>query len=106
MPETDSRLLKRAQEGDESGFLALYQRYRTPLFRFAWRLTGSTPAAEDVLQECFLALLEGSSFDGEKGSLRGYLFGIARHQAFRRMRVAGREEEETEDTAASPGPFE
>lgn len=100
MPDDDFRLLKAARHGDEGSFLALYHRYRTPLFRFAWRLTGSVATAEDVLQECFLALLAGASFDVDRGSLRAYLFGIARNLALKRIRLVERESEELEDTEA------
>jgi RNA polymerase sigma-70 factor, ECF subfamily len=106
MPESDSRLLKAARRGDEASFLALYNRHRAPLFRFAWRLTGSVPAAEDVLQECFLALLQGAGFDSHQGSLRQYLFGITRNLAFQRVRLAERECEEADDTEAAPGQLE
>jgi RNA polymerase sigma-70 factor (ECF subfamily) len=106
MPESDSRLLQAARRGDERSFLALYHRHRTPLFRFAWRLTGSVPAAEDVIQECFLALFKGASFDSEQGSLRQYLFGITRNLAMQRVRMAERETEEVEETEAAPGPLE
>ena len=92
--ESDSGLLAAARHGDERSFLALYRRYRTPLFRFAWRLTGSVATAEDVLQECFLALLEGARFEVDRGSLRAYLFGIARNLALKRMRLSERESEE------------
>jgi RNA polymerase sigma-70 factor (ECF subfamily) len=106
MPDDDLRLLKEARHGDESSFLILYRRYRMPLFRFAWRLTGSTAAAEDVLQECFLALIEGARFDADRGSLRAYLFGIARNLALKRIRLAERESEELEDTEADLNPLE
>jgi len=106
MPETDSRLLQAARRGDERSFLALYHLYRTPLFRFAWRLTGSVPAAEEIVQECFLALLQGASFHAEQGSLRQYLFGITRSLAMQRFRLAERESEEVEDADAAPGPLE
>ncbi len=79
MPETDHRLLAAARRGNEAAFHDLYARYRTPLFRFAWRLTNSVAAAEDVTQECFLVLLRGASFDAAQGSLRPYLFGITRN---------------------------
>ena len=104
--ESDSGLLTAARHGDESSILTLYRRYRTPLFRFAWRLTGSVATAEDVLQECFLALLQGDSFDVDRGSLRAYLFGIARNLALKRMRLSERESEELEDTAADLDPLE
>ena len=106
MPDDDSRLLTAARHGDESSFLALYHRYRTPLFRFAWRLTGSVETAEDVLQECFLAMLEGVSFNVDRGSLRAYLFGITRNLALKRIRLVERESDELEDTEAGLDPLE
>jgi RNA polymerase sigma-70 factor (ECF subfamily) len=106
MSESDLGLLEAARQGDESSFLALYRRYRTPLFRFAWRLTGSVATAEDVLQECFLALIEGARFDMDRGSLRAYLFGMARNLALKRIRLAERESEELEDAVADLDPLE
>jgi RNA polymerase sigma-70 factor, ECF subfamily len=100
MPADDASLLAGSRRGDETAFLELYRRYRSPLFRFAWRFTGSAPAAEDVTQECFLALLTGAGFNPKQGSLRAYLFGIARHLAMRRVRIEERELEEPADYAA------
>jgi RNA polymerase sigma-70 factor (ECF subfamily) len=105
MPETDSRLLTAARYGNEAAFLDLYHRYRTPLFRFAWRLTGSVAAAEDVTQECFLAILGGASFDARHGSLRPYLFGITRNLALKKLRISQREAEEMEDAEAGGDPL-
>jgi len=100
-PADDAKLLAGARRGDEAAFAALYLRHRTPVFRFAWRFTGLPDAAEDVTQECFLALFAGAAFDPRHGSLRTYLFGIARHLAIRRMRIDEREPEEPADAAAS-----
>ncbi len=47
--------------------------------------------AEDVTQECFLALFASAGFDSTRGPLRTYLFGIARHLCLRRMRIEDRE---------------
>ncbi len=77
-----------------------------PLFRFAWRLTGSVTSAEDVIQECFLALIEGTSFDADQGSMRAYLFGITRNLALKRVHMAERESEELEDAEGAPNPLE
>jgi RNA polymerase sigma-70 factor (ECF subfamily) len=101
MNETDAEggLLADAQRGDERAFLTLYHRHRTRLFRFAWRLTGSPAAAEDVTQECFLVLLSGAGFDDRRGPLRTYLFGVVRHLAMKRVRLTEREEE-VEDSPA------
>jgi len=103
--ETDAGLLVRSRLGDEAAFLTLYQRHRTPVFRFAWRLTSSTAEAEDIVQECFLALLGRDSFDAGRGSLRTYIFGIVRHLAWKRSRLLDREIEELDDRAAAIDPL-
>ena len=104
MQASDSHLLIDARRGTEVAFLELYRRYRIPVFRFAFRLTGSSASAEDVTQECFLALLAGASFDAARGDLRTYLFGIVRNLALRRLRIAERECEEAEDLASPEDP--
>jgi len=81
----------------EDRFLDIYRAHRTPLFRFVWRMTGSVETAEDVTQECFLALMRGAAFDERQSQLRTYLFGVARHLVFRRLRISGRETDEPTD---------
>ncbi len=98
----DGLILKDARRGNEGAFLNLYERYRTPVFRFAWRLTASVEAAEDVTQECFLALLEGAAFDERRGPLRTYLFGIARNLAMKHVRLSTRESDEVENSPGRP----
>jgi RNA polymerase sigma-70 factor (ECF subfamily) len=106
MAEDDSRLLREARRGDESSFLSLYQRHRMPLFRFAWRLTGSTATAEDVVQECWMLILQQGHFREDCGSVRGYLFGIVRNLAFERLRISDRESDEPAEGETDSGPFE
>ena len=62
-------------------------------------------AAEDVTQECFLILLKGSGFDSGQGSLRTYLFGIVRHLAIKRLRLAERETEVIADKPSLVNPL-
>jgi RNA polymerase sigma-70 factor (ECF subfamily) len=84
--ETDEELLLRTQSGDEEAFLALYRRRQAGLFRFALHMSGSMPVAEDVTQEVFLALLrEDCGYDPDRGTLSGYLFGIARKLVLRHL---------------------
>src|SRR5690242_19006531 len=90
-----------AGRGEEQAFTEIYYRHRSAVFHFAWRLTGSRPAAEDITQECFLALVDGASFDCTRGSLRTYLFGIVRKLAMRHFRISEREAEEAADSPAS-----
>ena len=84
--ETDDELLLRIRSGDEGAFLTLYRRRQAALFRFALHMSGSAPAAEDVTQEVFLALLRADcGYDSSRGTLSGYLFGIARKLVLRQL---------------------
>src|ERR1700750_1828676 len=86
LQESDDELLLRVQSGDEQAFVALYRRRQAPLYRFALHMSGSASVAEDVTQEVFLALIrEECGYDPERGSLSGYLFGIARKLVLRHL---------------------
>jgi len=85
-------LLRRAGRGDEAAFLTLYERHRTPVFRFACRVLGSAAQAEDVTQECFLSVLRRpEAFQAERASLRTYLYAITRHLSWQHLRRSGLE---------------
>jgi RNA polymerase sigma-70 factor (ECF subfamily) len=71
----------------QSDFLRLFDEHHLPLFRFAYRMTGSAADAEDIVQECFLELLRpGCSYDPARTSIRTYLFGVVRNQSLKRRR--------------------
>jgi RNA polymerase sigma-70 factor (ECF subfamily) len=85
-PESDDELLSRLQSGDEQAFVTLYRRRQAALYRFVLHMSGSASVAEDVTQEVFLALIRNEcGFDPERGSLSGYLFGIARKLVLRHL---------------------
>ena len=85
-PETDDELLIRIRSGDEEAFVTLYRKRQAAIYRFALHMSGSLTVAEDVAQEVFLALLgEQCGFDPERGTLSGYLFGIARKLVLRNV---------------------
>jgi RNA polymerase sigma-70 factor (ECF subfamily) len=78
--------LIRIRSGDEEAFAALFRQRQAAIYRFALHMSGSMPAAEDVVQEVFLVLLrEECGFDPERGTLSGYLFGIARKLVLRHV---------------------
>ncbi len=88
----EAELLLKAGRGDESAFLLLYERHRTPVFRFACRMLGSAQLAEDVTQECFLSILRRpDAFRAERASLRTYMCAIVRHLALKQLRKRGQE---------------
>jgi RNA polymerase sigma-70 factor (ECF subfamily) len=90
--ETDERLLDQAANGNTAAFQILYERYRDPIFRFAYRLLGSVEAAEDVAHDCFLSLIKDPGrFDSARASLRTYMYAAARNLAAKRYHSFGRE---------------
>ena len=89
---TDERLLEKAAHGETAAFQVLYERYRDPIFRFAYRLLGSVEAAEDVTHDCFLSLIkEPGRFDSSRASLRTYIYAAARNLAAKRYNSFARE---------------
>jgi RNA polymerase sigma-70 factor (ECF subfamily) len=91
--QTDAELIERAAQGDAAAFQLLYERHWNAVYRFAWLLAGSVPDAEDITQECFLALVrKAAAFDAGRSQLRTWLIAIARNQYLVRRRAGGREE--------------
>jgi RNA polymerase sigma-70 factor (ECF subfamily) len=85
-PETDDDLLIRTHSGDEQAFVSIYRRRQGAIYRFALHMSGSQTVAEDITQEVFLTLLrDASGYDPQRGSLSGYLFGIARKLVLRHV---------------------
>jgi len=85
-PDTDDELLGRLRAGDEAAFQALYRRRQGAIYRFALHVTGSSAVAEDIAQEVFLTLIRNACrYDPERGTLNGYLFGIARKLVLRHL---------------------
>jgi RNA polymerase sigma-70 factor, ECF subfamily len=54
MPESDAVAVARAQAGDPDAFRDLVDRHSRRIYRLAFRMTGNTQDAEDVVQETFL----------------------------------------------------
>jgi RNA polymerase sigma-70 factor (ECF subfamily) len=64
-----------------------FSEHKDAVYRFAWRMTGSAGASEDIVQEVFLALLrQPARFDAARGGMRSFLLGIARNVALKRWR--------------------
>src|SRR6202167_1593950 len=81
----DGLLLRRMLAGDEEAFTLLYRRRHPAIYRFALHMSGNVALAEDVTQEVFMTLIrDAKRFDPERGTLGGFLFGIARNHLRRR----------------------
>lgn len=97
----DAILLGQVGEGAEEAFIALYRRRSDDVYRFAYAMAKSRSVAQDVTQEVFLNVLENAArFDVRKGSVRGWLFGCARHVILDRLRLESRWTDELPEGAA------
>ncbi|HEX4276530.1 MAG TPA: RNA polymerase sigma factor, partial [Bryobacteraceae bacterium] len=87
----DAELISRVGRGDRGAFALLYERHAKAVYNFAWMLARSVPDAEDVTQECFLALArKPRAFDPARAQLRTWLLAVARNQLMQRRRRAAR----------------
>ena len=94
MPEqsTDELLLEKVGAGDSTAFIELYERYRSAVFGFAFRLCGSVEQAEDITHDCFLSLIRRpAGFQPGRASLRTYLLAAARNLWLKTLRSSSRE---------------
>jgi RNA polymerase sigma-70 factor, ECF subfamily len=68
-------------------FRNAFYTHKDVLYRFVYRMTGSANGAEDIVQECFLALWrKPEAYDPNRGALRAFLLGIARKLVLKRWR--------------------
>jgi RNA polymerase sigma-70 factor (ECF subfamily) len=96
MMNTDEQLVLAFQGGSQEAFAELFERYREPVYRFFRRRVDHAARAEELAQECFLALLRNVVRYEPRASFRSYLYGIAMNLFFAERRKAGREVSENE----------
>ena len=83
----DATLVTAMLAGSREAFATLFERHRDAVYRFARQMGGSAEMADDVTQDVFVSFMEtGQRFDPERGSLKTYLYGIARNLILRRLR--------------------
>jgi RNA polymerase sigma-70 factor (ECF subfamily) len=79
-----------------------FDQYHQGIFGFVWRLTRRADVAEDITQECFLALIKAPArFDDSRASFKTYLFAIARNLARKQYRDS-RPESPLDDSFSAP----
>jgi RNA polymerase sigma-70 factor, ECF subfamily len=87
---SDEALMDLMREGNEEAFISLYRRRQPDIYKFVFGMSNSRITAEDVTQEVFIHLIRHTNrFDPARGSVRSFLYGIARNcvlQHFERER--------------------
>lgn len=77
------------QRGNQQAFEAVYAASSAAVHRFAFHMTRSAEAADEIVQETFLFLIaDPGKFDPTRGSLLCFLLGVARNLARRRRDTA------------------
>jgi RNA polymerase sigma-70 factor, ECF subfamily len=85
--ESEHELAARLRRGEAAGIESLYDRYGRLAYSLAYRMLNDAAAAEEIVQEAFLALWRNaSSFDAARGTLRAWLLAIVRNRAIDRLR--------------------
>jgi len=78
----DHVLLEALAGRDLSALSVLYDRYGRISYTLAYRILGEPEAAEDVVQDAFLAAWKGAgTFRRERGNVRSWLLSIVHHRA-------------------------
>lgn len=100
--DSDEQLILEFQKGSREAFREIFERYRDPLYGFFRRRLENPARAEELMQECFLALIKNASRYEPRASFRSYLYGIAINIVSAERRKMGREigQSENHDRAA------
>jgi len=86
----DHELVQRLRDGDESAFAELIDRYGATMLRVAQVYVRDRATAEEVVQETWLAVLNGIDRFEERSSLKTWLFRILTNRAKTRGERDGR----------------
>ena len=77
--ESDDEIIEQYKHGDREAFKKLIDRYASPLYNFAARLT-SRNEAPDIVQESFIKAWKNiNRFDGKLASFKTWIFTIAKN---------------------------
>lgn len=101
-------LLLGARLRDESALAILYDRYSGLVYTLALRVVGDRDLAEEVMQDVFLRCWHGTEqYDPTRGTLPGWLLGIARNRAIDVVRSRQHQARLRErEPLPEPGPHE
>lgn len=97
----DDQLMLEFQQGSRDAFRELFERYRDPLYGFFRRRLDHPSRAEELTQECFLALLRNVARYEPRAGFRCYLYGIAIKLVYAERRKSGREVPHTDLNCAA-----
>jgi RNA polymerase sigma-70 factor (ECF subfamily) len=83
---TDAELVARIRSGDERTCESLYLASYEPLWRYAFGYVRSSPIAEEIVQDVFMALWRDRATWTVSTSVRAWLYGATRNHALNHLR--------------------
>jgi len=107
MAGSDAAEVARARAGDDGAFRTLVERHGRAVFRLAYRMTGNTHDAEDVVQEAFLKVHRQLHRFEDRSAFSSWLHRIASNCAYDVLRRrARRRDQPLAATPDEPSPLE
>lgn len=83
----DASLYAKAANKDRIAFEQLYDRYEKLVYSFAYRITKDTTLSEEIIQDVFMKLWNGTNlYDEKKGKFSSWLLTITRNKAIDEIR--------------------
>lgn len=88
---------------DEQQVEGLYNQYKTGIYRYSLSILKNPAAAEDVLQDTFLRVLNADGCPWSPGKEQAWLYRVARNLCYDHLRKTKRTQAEAEPT--DPGGY-
>jgi len=98
----DEALMARFLSGDRGAFALLVRRHQRPLYNFALRHLASSSAAEEVVQETFMRVVQSASDFRQTSRFTAWLYTIARNLCIDALRKKAQRQHRSLDEPASP----
>ena len=85
-PEVLEALCRRLSRSDRAAFEKVFRLLRDDLVRYTRSIVGSTPVANDLVQDVFVALWETRETLDPSLSLKAFVYRMARNASYRHLR--------------------
>ena len=97
LTESDAIAVERTLGGDREAFRFLVERHTRKVYQLAYRMTGNSYDAEEVVQEAFLRAYQKLSQFAARANFGTWVYRIAANYAIDRMRQKRSEESQREN---------
>ena len=94
---SDSQLLNRAKDGDNTAFNELVCRHQNFIFKLAWGYLNDNEAAKDATQEVFIKAYQGLPYFQSDSQFTTWLYKICKNHCLNLLRRRKRENEIEQD---------